>query len=444
MEQNKFQLANKNFEVNYNKLDKSQCDAINNNENKVVIQAPAGSGKTTVLITAIAAHRYENLNDRICAITYTRAARAEMEARLMEMGIYDVEVTTIHVWARNLLNYFADKYNFKIRILEEPQIKEILRDIIRQYLVRSKVKTVNLEILYSYITGNKNMDITDNYRRTLNALEERYIGYKRANVLYDFTDYPQYLWDVMSLYDEYVTNIDALFVDEFQDVDITQLKIFDRVVGSKKCYIGDEKQSIYQFRGADGQAFRKLDNFSVFKLKYNYRSYQEIVDYATSVYYWQRDTGYGGYMTELPEVEKSKILCSKGYGGRVSIIDAYHDVKIFSGEDSVTELTNVDWRSMSAILVKAFENNAMILCRTNKMVKSIQSLGYTNVSTIHQAKGLEYDRVVVIDYEIKNDEDLNIAYVAMTRAKDDLIIVNWSHFERALSYWVSDRKLGII
>lgn len=97
MENSKFKLANKNFEVNYNKLDKSQCEAIDNDEDRIVIEAPAGSGKTTVLITAIAAHRYENLNDRICAITYTRAARAEMEARLIEMGIYDVEVTTIHV-----------------------------------------------------------------------------------------------------------------------------------------------------------------------------------------------------------------------------------------------------------------------------------------------------------------------------------------------------------
>ena len=64
---------------------------------------------TNTLITAVANYRYENINDRICAITYTRAARAEMEERLHAMGIFDVEVTTIHVWARNLLNDFAVK-----------------------------------------------------------------------------------------------------------------------------------------------------------------------------------------------------------------------------------------------------------------------------------------------------------------------------------------------
>ena len=67
-------------------------------ENKnIVIKAPAGSGKTSSLLTAIADYRYKYLNDRICAITYTRAARAEMESRLQELGIFDVEVSTIHV-----------------------------------------------------------------------------------------------------------------------------------------------------------------------------------------------------------------------------------------------------------------------------------------------------------------------------------------------------------
>ena len=89
--------ANANFEVNFNRLDESQRAPIEDEYENIVVRAPAGSGKTTVLLTAIAAYRYEDLNDRICAITYTRAARAEMESRLKEMGIYDVEVTTIHV-----------------------------------------------------------------------------------------------------------------------------------------------------------------------------------------------------------------------------------------------------------------------------------------------------------------------------------------------------------
>lgn len=423
---------NNNFEVALDKLDKSQLAAVLSEQENIVIRAGAGSGKTNTLITAIANYRYENLNDRICAITYTRAARAEMEERLREMGVYDIEVTTIHVWARNLLNDLADKHNFKIKILEEPQIKAILSEIVRSYLLRSKIKSVNINILYTYITGSKVMDITDNYRKTLNALEDRYINYKRENGLYDFTDYPLYLFDVMKAYNEYVEDIDALFVDEFQDVDSVQFETFQRVISKKKFFIGDSWQSIFVFRGADGEVFNKLDNFTLFKLKYNYRSYQEIIDYATTVYLnlkEQAEYGDECYITQIDWTEPSSICCSRGYGGKVMVINPFGESYYF--KDCAKHYAGANEQLQSIIAT-----NPIILCRTNKQVRAVQELGFTNSTTVHQAKGLEYDNVIVIDHTISSLEDLNIAYVAMTRAKDNLLIINWNQFIS----WLEDLK----
>lgn len=90
-------MLNEDFEKELNQLDNSQQKPLTSESENIVIRAPAGSGKTKTLITAVADYRYNHLNDRICAITYTRAARAEMEERLTAMGITDVEVTTIHV-----------------------------------------------------------------------------------------------------------------------------------------------------------------------------------------------------------------------------------------------------------------------------------------------------------------------------------------------------------
>lgn len=74
---------------------------------------------------------------------------------------------------------------------------------------------------------------------------------------------------------------------------------------------------------------------------------------------------------------------------------------------------------------KAFmADRPMILCRTNKQVNYIQKAGYFETSTVHQAKGLEYDNVIVIDTTISSIEDLNIAYVAMTRARNKLLVIN--------------------
>lgn len=64
-----------------------------------------------------------------------------------------------------------------------------------------------------------------------------------------------------------------------------------------------------------------------------------------------------------------------------------------------------------------------ILCRSNKQVKKIKDLGYENVSTVHQAKGLEYPNVIVTDFGLEEEEEINIAYVACTRAKDSLLVI---------------------
>lgn len=431
MEQQAFKIKvqNDNFNVNLNKLDESQRTAVESKAQNIVIRASAGSGKTNTLITAIAAYRYEFINDRICAITYTRAARAEMEERLRSMGIFDVEVTTIHVWARNILNDLGVKYDFKVRVLEEMDIKTILEDIVDEYYSRGNRKIrINIGILYSYITGNKNMDITDNYRYVLNALESSYVEYKRDNNLYDFTDYPLYLYDMLNLYNESIKNIDALFVDEFQDVDSTQFEIFKKVLAKKKFYIGDSWQSIFQFRGADGAVFTKLEDFDLYKLKYNYRSYQEIINYACTVYEHLKEDVENDiecYISKINTFEFSSIICARGYGGTVTIIDPYNNGNSIQNRLNL----NISNQKQQEIFDNLIKTNPMILCRTNKQVKAIQEWGYTNVSTVHQAKGLEYDNVIVIDTPITSMEDLNIAYVALTRARDNLIVMNWSNLE---------------
>ena len=75
----------------------------------------------------------------------------------------------------------------------------------------------------------------------------------------------------------------------------------------------------------------------------------------------------------------------------------------------------------------------MVLCRTNKQVRETIESGYPYAETVHQAKGLEYKNVIVIDNTINSVEDLNIAYVAMTRAEDNLLVINWPQFYSLLN-----------
>jgi ATP-dependent exoDNAse (exonuclease V) beta subunit len=107
-----------------------------------------------------------------------------------------------------------------------------------------------------------------------------YLEFKRKKYLYDFTDLPLYLKTKLEDYNEFI-EVDGLFVDEFQDVDPTQLTVFERVVATKKFFIGDVDQAIYIFRGATSEIFKNLPDFKVYNLNRNYRSYQVILDFAT-------------------------------------------------------------------------------------------------------------------------------------------------------------------
>ena len=74
------------------------------------------------------------------------------------------------------------------------------------------------------------------------------------------------MYDYLIKYDERISSIDALFVDEFQDIDPVQYELFKLVDCDKKFFIGDAWQSIYMFRNADGAAFEKLEDFDRYNL----------------------------------------------------------------------------------------------------------------------------------------------------------------------------------
>jgi superfamily I DNA/RNA helicase len=96
----------------------------------------------------------------------------------------------------------------------------------------------------------------------------------------------------------------------------------------------------------------------------------------------------------------------------------------------INYITNADYYDIIGALRSELVLPYQFLCRTNKEVKQLQELGYTLVSTIHQSKGLEYDNVVVIDFELSSEEEINIAYVALTRAKNRLIITDIKSIEK--------------
>lgn len=349
---------------NFN-FNKSQLNAINSKEPKVLILAPAGSGKSTVLAAAILEYRKEFPDAQIVAITFTNKATDDLYKKIG----YDklTRVSTIHSWAYQELGRLSEKMfkknpadAFKIKLLQDDKIKEILNDLVK----KRKYAYINIDVLHNFVMGNYLMDISDRLRAMFMALENDYKKYKTQNGLYDFTDLPQYLLDKLNDYNENIEDIQGLFVDEFQDVDEVQLQVFDRVLADKKFFIGDIKQSIYQFRGATPDVLDRLEGYEVYKLDTNYRSNQEIIDFATT-YYTNALRQPTTFAAQL-ESYGSDILCEKGKGGTVYVLPR---------TGSAYKVNHFVKESGEKIVRDFLKRNPMILCRKNKQVREIQELG---------------------------------------------------------------------
>ena len=83
--------------------------------------------------------------------------------------------------------------------------------------------------------------------------------------------------------------IETVMIDEFQDTSVLQWKILKLLISGARNVIcvGDEKQSIYRWRGGEKELFEKLEKIidgKVENLGKSYRSYKEVVDNINNIY----------------------------------------------------------------------------------------------------------------------------------------------------------------
>lgn len=84
-------------------------------------------------------------------------------------------------------------------------------------------------------------------------------------------------------------DIKTLFIDEFQDTSILQWKILNGIIKRSESVIcvGDEKQSIYGWRGGEKSLFENLDsilNGRIETLNVSYRSKESVVEFTNKIF----------------------------------------------------------------------------------------------------------------------------------------------------------------
>ena len=278
---------------------------------------------------------------------------------------------------------------------------------------------------------------------TIHSLANTYLrigGVDTSKVLNDekFDD----LFKLIKKNPDCVQHVTHLIVDEAQDSNPRQFEfLLDMIAPDNFMLMGDHRQSIYRFNGATPEYILSLmesPEVTTYELTENYRNAPEILRYAKN-----------GIRTLGKDYEDHSIPMSRNSGKVVDVP--------YSGEGIVTTIERYvsrgdcdyrDWfiltrtnAELDAIMqvLKRHKVPADTFKRAqldNKGLKEKMRENTVKVLTIHTAKGLEADNVVVIGARNRDIEEKCVNYVAATRARKLLV---WayktnSHKPKA-EYW---------
>lgn len=225
-----------------------------------------------------------------------------------------------------------------------------------------------------------------------------------------------------------VRQVSYLIVDEAQDSNPQQFEfLLDMIEPKNYMLMGDHRQSIYRFNGATPDYILNLmesPEVTTYELNENYRNAPEILQYAQDLI---RTLGY--------DYEDDSIPMRKGVRGRIVNVD-YSETGITrtiqryidEGRSEyrdwfVLTRTNAELESIQrALTVAKIPNDTFKKAQlTNKGLKEKMRENTVKVLTIHTAKGLEADNVIVIGARFRDVEEKCVSYVAATRARNLLV-----------------------
>lgn len=269
-------------------------DFIQHGNGNSVINALAGSGKTSTIVNAV------KLIPSTCNalfIAFNKEIVKELEKKLA--GVKNVQIKTLHslgllMIRRNLgTNIEIDEYKYRtfikknIKQLSSADFDKMTTKLMQQYtdnviqlcdLGRYNLAQCEKDLLQ--VSARHDIPIIDDEcNAVLNVMK-----WGRENTTsIDFTDM---VWLPYELtLNPIGLQYDYIFIDECQDLNAAQRELFLRCFrrGTRFIAVGDKKQAIYSFAGADAESFAKLQNLpntTTLPLPISYRCPKKVVNLA--------------------------------------------------------------------------------------------------------------------------------------------------------------------
>lgn len=249
-------------------LSPDQREAATTNEPFVLVQAGAGTGKSTTIIERIKYMEASGVDlHNIRVISLTNAAADNISEKNSQ-----VQSTTI-------AKYIADIYKINYPNQEIVDF-QTLKNTIMIYAghipcaldFRKLITDKDSMTLLTFIRDNFDevVEILNLTRQTTLQIQS-YISYLMAET-FDYGD----------------DTATHFIVDETQDNNVFEFIYLMKIAALRKAslyIVGDASQTLYEFRGASSQALNAIETSGVFeciKLDINYRSNQYILDFANT------------------------------------------------------------------------------------------------------------------------------------------------------------------
>lgn len=158
----------------------------------------------------------------------------------------------------------------------------------------------------------KSMPAVTGLKKLVLMFDEAYRAEKLSRNCADFSDAEREMYGMLCKHPEVRerTHLQLIIVDEFQDSNELQYLIFEKLSDEKRglYFVGDIKQSIYGFRGAQPEVFLRLcksDDFEQLPLNDNFRSQRCVIDGINTLFDRMMTTENG----DVDYEKEGRLIC---------------------------------------------------------------------------------------------------------------------------------------
>ncbi len=297
-------MAENDLEQFLSVLNEEQKEAVVHEGSPLLILAGAGSGKTRVITTKIAyLIGQKNVNPySILSVTFTKKAANEMRERAvaMEPLAEKAQIRTFHSFGSWFLRkYYEDAgVEQSFTVYDDEDMAILIRKAVPSLSQKeSHLAAHQIALAKDYCLGPKDDLALIASEFDLPDIYAKYESRLRSTGNVDFGDLIMMPVTVMNnsalIASEVHSRFNVIMVDEYQDSNIAQYKLLQKISGVQEgynnyvCVVGDDDQSIYKFRGAEVQNIlsfsKQFPGTQVIRLERNYRSTSKILDAASFV-----------------------------------------------------------------------------------------------------------------------------------------------------------------